>query len=443
MKVALLEASTLDRERHIFYPLGLACLAGYLKKSQPDVEVYISSDLDEFRERGADLAGISATSPAYQVAIRLAEKIKKDHNIPVILGGAHISTFPESLDPSFDAAVIGEGEITFSELVHYFRDASVKKDLIDISGIAFYRDGSMVLTSPRAPIQDLDSLPFPMRVWRGIEPQLQWLFSSRGCPGRCAFCASPRIWKGYRAHSPAHVLDEIRELISRFGISFFIFMDDLFAVDRKRVEAMKTLFARELARKLSLTVTLRAELATESMASLLREMGTSFVHLGLESGSERVLNYLKGTASHVKTNERALEICSASGLNAVGSFIIGAPEETEEELDETYRFIEKSIKRGIMKSFSFSPLVTFPGTAVWDHAVAKGLISPQNMNWRDLDIDLRSFDGSGYVLLTDRMSMKRFMYHFRRFKALYDDSLASMMNQSCHKAPENNPEPCS
>ncbi|MGV8123704.1 MAG: B12-binding domain-containing radical SAM protein [Candidatus Xenobiia bacterium LiM19] len=436
MKVALLEASTLDKERHIFYPLGLAYLAGYLKKALPDVEVYISSDFDEFMERGADLAGISATSPAYQVAAQLAQRIKREHNIPVILGGAHISTFPESLDPSFDAAVIGEGEETFSEVVRYFinhKKSAGVKDMMDISGLAVHLDGRVGRTPSRPPISDLDSLPFPMRIWRGIQPHLQWLFSSRGCPGKCAFCASPRLWKGYRAHSPAHVLAELRELISRFGLSFFIFMDDLFAVDRKRVEAMKTLFSRELAQKLSLTVTLRAELATESMTSLLREMGAGFVHLGLESGSERVLNYLKGTASHVKTNEKALEICSSSGLHAVGSFIIGAPDETEEELDETYRFIKKSMDRGIMKSFSFSPLVTFPGTAVWDYAIAKGLISPQKMNWRALDIDLRHFDGRGYVLLTDRMSRERFMYHFRRFKALYDESLASVMNQSSHK----------
>jgi radical SAM superfamily enzyme YgiQ (UPF0313 family) len=436
VKVALLEASTLEKERHIFYPLGLAYLAGYLKKALPDVEVYISSDYDEFMERGADLAGISATSPAYQIAVQLAHRIKKERNIPVIVGGAHISTFPESLDPSFEAAVIGEGEVTFSEVVRYFIDhqgPAAGKDLTYIPGLAVHHGNRVVRTSSRPPISDLDSLPFPMRVWRGIQPHLQWLFSSRGCPGRCAFCASPRLWKGYRAHSPEHVLDELRELISRFGLSFFIFMDDLFAVDRKRVEAMKTLFSRELAQKLSLTVTLRAELATESMTSLLREMGAGFVHLGLESGSERVLNYLKGTASHVKTNERALEVCSASGLHAVGSFIIGAPDETEEELEETYRFIEKSIKRGIMKSFSFSPLVTFPGTAVWDYAVGKGLISPQNMNWRALDIDLQNFDGGSYVLLTDRMSRERFMYHFRRFKALYDETLASMMNKNSNK----------
>ncbi len=432
MKVALLEASTLEKERHIFYPLGLAYLAGYLKKSQPDVEVRICSDIEEFRSMPADLAGISATSPAYQIAIEMAQRIKKERNIPVILGGAHISTFPESLAPSFDAAVLGEGEVTFSEVVqHYLNQigSASQNDLSDIAGLAIHHDGKIICTSPRSQVADLDSLPFPLRVWKGIEPHLQWLFSSRGCPGKCAFCASPRIWKGYRAHSPAYVLEELRELINRFGLTFFIFMDDLFAADRKRVETMKTLFPRELGRNLSLTVTLRAELATESMTSALRDMGVNFVHLGLESGSERVLCYLKGTASHVKTNERALEVCADSGIHAVGSFIIGAPDETEEEMEETYHFIEKSIQRGVMKSFSFSPLVTFPGTAVWDYAAGKGLISPHRMNWRALDIDLTRFDGSNYVLLTDKMSRERFMYHFRRFKDLYDETLASMMHR--------------
>lgn len=436
MKVALLEASTLDRERHIFYPLGLACLAGYLRKVMPHVEVYICSDFEELRERGADLAGITSTSPAYQVAIEMAGKIKKEYDIPVVLGGAHISTIPELLDPVFDCAVIGEGEVTFSEIVRHFMEnkgPAASAGLHEIRGIAFPCDDTVILTPSRPEIADLDSLPFPMRVWRGMEPHLQWLFSSRGCPGKCAFCASPRIWKSYRAHSPARVLEELRELMSRFGMNFFIFMDDLFAVDRKRVEAMKELFSRELSCRLNLTVTLRAELAKKSMTDTLKEMGVSFVHLGIESGSERTLRYLKGSASHVKTNEKALEICNASGLNAVGSFIIGAPGETEEELDETYRFIERSLKRGIMKSFSFSPLVTFPGTAVWQYAKEKGLISPYNMNWRALDIDLRHFDGRDYVLLTDRMSRERFMYHFRRLKALYDESVAAMMGRCGHQ----------
>jgi len=432
MKVALLEASTLDRERHIFYPLGLACLAGYLRKVMPEVEVYICTDFEELRARGADLAGITSTSPAYQVAIEMAGKIKKEYDIPVVLGGAHISTLPESLDPVFDCAVTGEGEVTFSEVVRHFMEnkgPAASAGLSEIRGIAFPADDTVILTPSRPEIADLDSLPFPMRVWKGIEPHLQWLFSSRGCPGKCAFCSSPRIWKSYRAYSPARVLEELREMMSRFGMNFFIFMDDLFAVDRKRVEAMKELFSRELPCRLNLTVTLRAELAKKSMTDTLKEMGVNFVHLGIESGSERTLRYLKGTASHVKTNEKALETCTASGLNAVGSFIIGAPGETEEELEDTYRFIERCLKRGIMKSFSFSPLVTFPGTAVWYYAWEKGLISPYNMDWRTLDIDLRHFDGKDYALLTDRMSRERFMYHFRRLKALYDESVAAMMGR--------------
>jgi radical SAM superfamily enzyme YgiQ (UPF0313 family) len=421
MKIALIEASVPAKKDRLFYPLGLAYCASYAKKLHDDLEIVICRDLEEVLEAEPHLAGISATSPAFPAAARACLAIKQELAIPVIMGGAHISGLPESLPPAFDAAVLGEGEATFAALIGLYRDTGRLDgaDLAGLKGIAFHHARSVVVTSPAPPIGDLDSIPFPMREWKGVDSLMQWSFSSRGCPFRCIFCASSTIWKGYRSHSPGYVVQELQELVRRFGLSFCIFMDDLFAVDMKRVCALSALLRETLERPLNLTVTLRADSASPEMCALLREMGVTFVHLGLESGSDRVLRSLKCGTTSVQVNSRALHTCREAGLNAVGSFILGAPGEEEEDLDSTLRFIETHLGDGSMKSFSFSPMVPFPGTAVWDEAVRKGLMDPLTVDWESLDIDIRSFDGSRYLLLSDRVSRERFIYHVERVRELF------------------------
>jgi len=421
MKIALLEAAVPGRKDSLFYPLGLAYCASYAKKRFEDMEITICRDLDEVLAAEPSLVGISATSPAFPSAARACLAIKEQLAIPVILGGAHISGLPLSLPPCFDAAVIGEGEAIFAEVLELCRKRGKlhEADLAGLRGVAFRHGGRVVVTSPAPPIEDIDSIPPPMREWQGVDSLMQWSFSSRGCPFRCIFCASSTIWRGYRAHSPEYVIHELDGLIRRFGLTFCIFMDDLFAVDLRRVQAISVLLKETIEKPLNLTVTLRADSASPELCGLLREMGVSFVHLGIESGSERVLRSLKCGTTSVLVNSRALRTCREAGLNAVGSFILGAPGEEECDLDATYRFIESHLGDGSMKSFSFSPMVPFPGTAIWDGAVKKGLIDPLTLDWESLDIDIRSFDGSRYQLLCDSVSRERFMYHVERVRELF------------------------
>ncbi|MDQ7822863.1 MAG: radical SAM protein [Candidatus Eremiobacteraeota bacterium] len=422
LKIALFEAYDPSRKDRVFYPLGLASLASHVKKAFRGVSVRICRDREELLSAKPSMVGISSTSPAIPFAVAMAREVKEELGIPVILGGAHISTLPESLAPLFDAGVIGEGEATFAALVDLFlKEGKLSpSSLIEREGIVFHDGSSLRKTPHRAPIADLDSLPFPERAWTGVVSQVQWLFSSRGCPARCAFCASSAIWRGYRLHSPAYVAREAGELVKRFNSPFLIFMDDLFAVSQERVEAVAAALKEVAGPSFSSTVTLRADRATESLCGALRAMGAGFVHIGIESASDRVLAKLKCGTTTAAQNQKALDVASAAGLSPVGSFIIGAPGEEEEDLEATYRFIERNLARGTMKSFSFSPLVPFPATPVWHDAKDRGLIDPLAMDWPSLDIDVRTFTGERYMLLNDRMSHDRFMYHFRRMKDLFD-----------------------
>jgi anaerobic magnesium-protoporphyrin IX monomethyl ester cyclase len=425
MKIALLEAAVPTRTDRIFYPLGLAYCAAYGKKCYPDLEVAICRDLEELLMAEPDLVGISTTSPAFRHAVRCAEEITRIQGVPVILGGAHISGLPESLPPVFAAAVLGEGEVAFAALVKIFREKGKLEpsSMAGIPGLAVPQGSRVALTAPAAPLANLDSLPFPLREWKGVDSPLQWSFSSRGCPFQCIFCASSTIWKGYRAHSPGYVIGELKELITRFGLTFCIFMDDLFAVDIKRVRALSSLIKESLDKAPQLTVTLRADNASAEMCELLRNMGVNFVHLGLESGSERIVKTLKCGTTSVQVNQQALFTCREAGLNAVGSFILGAPGEEEEDFLATYAFISENLKEGLLKGFSFSPMVAFPGTAIWKEAVRKGVLTPSTLDWESLDIDIRSFTGERYLLLSEHISRARFMYHVERVRDLFLSTL--------------------
>lgn len=421
MLICFFEAAAKSERDRVFYPLGISYVAGYVKNVYPDINVKILRNLAEIESLNPDLVGITSVSSSVNSAIEIARSIKKQFNIPVILGGPHITCLPDALPSVFDAGVIGEGEITFLEIVKIIlKNGRISvEDMVNIDGLVINTEKGIERTKLRKQIENLDTIPLPMREWNNINPFVQWIFSARGCPFRCSFCASPVIWKSYRAHSPENVVKEVDYLIERFNISFCIFMDDLFAVNIDRVKRIAFLVNEKPKRKLKYTVTLRAELATEEMCSSLKEMGAAFVHIGIESGSEKVLKVMKSSVTSLKTVQMALERCSSAGLHTIGSFIIGSPQEDENDLLETYNFIERNLKNGSLKGFSFSPLVPFPGTLIWNECIEKGKIDPGSIEWEKLDINLLEFNPDDYLLMSDKISHGRFKYYFEKFMCLF------------------------
>lgn len=420
MKIALYEASDEGRQDRVFYPLGLGYLASYVKKSCSDVEIRVFrnlADLLEFRPR---LAGVSCVSPHYPRAVRVCDTIKRQCGSRVILGGVHITSVPGSLPESCTAGVLGEGEKTFQELAELYQEVKTpgEADLAQLPGLVF-RDGEeLIRTAPRPLISPLDEIPFPLRDWEGHKPPIHWSITSRGCPYRCAFCSSSFFWNNYRSHSPSYVVEELLSLVNSYHIRFHTFMDDLFVSGRERVRETARLVAERLPFTPDFTITIRADLVDGELSRMLREMGVRYAHLGLESGSEKILAYLKREKAGVQENQRALEILAEADINPVGSFILGAPGETREDLEATYRFIEKNLSSGCLRSFTYGPLVAFPGTKIWDYAVKSGRINPRAMDWESLDIDLRYFDRDRYLLLNDEMSREEFFSYFDRFDGL-------------------------
>lgn len=421
MRVALLEAWDPSRPGRVFMPMGLAYVGAYLEQHLPDCEVRVIEDLEEALGWDPDLVGISSVTPNFPHATEMARRLREARDVPVILGGPHITGLPSSLPGDFAAGALGEGEATFLEVARILahRGRLTQGDLAQVAGLVHHGDQGPRLTTPRPALKPLDQIPFPKRDWPGVDSTPLWSFSSRGCPYRCRFCSTAEFWESYRTHSARYVVDELNMLIERFDASFHLFMDDLFAVNVPRLAEIAELMKTDMKRPLTLTATIRADLVTERMCRLLREVGVLFCHLGLESGSDRVLSYLKKESTTAARNQAALDMLHEHGIQSVGSFIVGAPMEEEEDLQKTFDFIDRNARSGKLRSFTFGPLVAFPGTAVWEHARARGLVDERNLDWRSLDIDLRDFDLERYTLLSP-LSRERFGHWFRRFHELWE-----------------------
>jgi len=426
MKIALFEAFDERKEGRVFNPLGLGYLASYLIRELSGVEVAIFRTIEEGIAWKPDLAGISCMSPTFPAARTMAITLKAETGIPLVLGGPHISALPETLPEEFAAGVMGEGEETFREIVSLMLMGKglFPENLEKISGLVF-RDGeNLGISLPRPLIEPLDRLPRPWRHWRGFDPNTAWIFTSRGCPYSCRFCFSSHYWRKCRFFSPEYVVEEIRSLLEQHHLPFLTIMDDLFAVDAKRLDAIRE--KMQGLPSISLVVTLRAELVTDELCRSLRSMGVTYIQLGLESGSDPVLKYLKGSTASVSQNQRALDLCREQNLLPIGSFIMGSPGETPEDLEKTYSFIEENLASGKLKSFTFGPLVPFPGTPLWEEACTRGLIVPEKLDWTTLDIDLRTFDLSRYTLLAETLTRREFEAAFHRFQTLSRQALKNL-----------------
>lgn len=433
MRVALLEACDPSRSDRLFMPMGIAYIGAYLERALPDCQTRVIENLEEALAWEPDLVGISAVTPNFPHATDMAREFRRHRDTPVVLGGPHITGMPGSLPEEFVAGVLSEGEVTFLEIARLI-ERGVRlgpSELSEISGLVHHGNKGPEVTRPRPFLRPLDEIPFPKRDWPGVELMPLWSFSSRGCPYRCRFCSTAEFWESYRMHSAQYVIDELNMLIDTFDAQFHLFMDDLFAVNIKRLAEIAELAKTELKRPMELTATIRADLVTEKMCKLLQEVGVVYCHLGLESGSDRVLSYLKKESTTAARNQAAIDMLHEYGIGSIGSFIIGAPMEEDDDLKKTFDFIDRNTRSGKLMSFTFGPLVAFPGTAVWSDALARGLIDEANIDWRLLDIDLRYFDLANYTLLSP-LSRQRFGYWFDRFFNLWEGVKQGIISETPH-----------
>lgn len=341
-------------DQKAFAPLGILYLAAALLRHHIPVTVAdLANQENQLEEaltglRGADLYGITATTPQYPQALRILHILRRQNpGAAVIIGGAHPSSLPEEcLQDGFDRVVAGEGEQALLQLCK-------QKDLCATPA---------VITAQ--PIDIIDDIPFPARHLVDIRSYAYdidggrgaTLITSRGCPFSCAFC-SKDVWQGGpRFHDVDYVVTELRQLIEQYGFKHFLFLDDSMTLRKNRL--------LELCRQMeALDIHWRCYAragTTKEMLVAMKKAGCVEVGFGVESGSQAILDRVdKG--STVEQNGAFVELCREVGIMANVFLMIGLPGETHATVEETRRWMERFRPH----KFGFNIFMPYAGTPVY------------------------------------------------------------------------------
>jgi anaerobic magnesium-protoporphyrin IX monomethyl ester cyclase len=348
------------------YPLGLVYIATSLKKAFGDrLEISIDSFddkrhsfdlvekiLDTFRP---DILGLRSLTMGRKPLHRIATLAKETYAVPmVIAGGPHATDSPEDVlaNPSFDCAVIGEGEFTALDLVErYLSNESIDS----VPGIAVRTKQGIRFTPPRPPIEELDRLPVPdyslvdfQRINRGhvdfsfrLNIPHANVFSSRGCPYKCVYCHHV-FGKRFRAHSPERLMQEVRMLHDEHGITSFQIIDDIFNLDRRRaMRFFELVMASGLDLVFSFPNGLRGDKVDKEMVDAMWEAGVRYIAYAVETGSPRIQKLIQKYL-HLDRIKESIALSTARGILTRGFFMIGFPTETEEEALMTIEYAKSS-----------------------------------------------------------------------------------------------------
>jgi anaerobic magnesium-protoporphyrin IX monomethyl ester cyclase len=386
----------------VFPPIGLLYIASYLRKHQPawDVRIYDSQvaeqDFREFLdELKPDIVGITCQSALVYSALETAHIVKQGNpKVLVAVGGVHASLRPQDLlgSENVDVVVRGEGEETFLEIGAAFQEQG---SFADIPGISYRGSLPDLIHNPdRAITADLDGYPMPALDLVPIEKyrispdmrtgsRLGLIITSRGCPYDCMFCANKLLTKRtYRLRSIPSVIEEIEYYLEHYQINQLMIFDDNFAVDKKRTLELCAEFVRRgYPAKFNWWTEARVDVLDEEILTAMKRAGCSIISLGLESGSQRLLDLIKKNITLEQTR-KTVELIHAAGIKSRASFILGLPSETREESRQTIRFAYSLP----LDQVRFSIATPFPGTELWDIAVQEGRIDPENIDWTKLSL---------------------------------------------------------
>jgi radical SAM superfamily enzyme YgiQ (UPF0313 family) len=433
-------------------PLGIAYLASYLMKyiGFHDISI-VDKPKDYFRaikKLNPDIVGIGYCTTDTPTAVELAEKIKSELNIPTIAGGQHISQIPHILPKAFDACTIGEAEQTFLELMKVFlkNNRFELHTLKNISGIAFHNNGNVVINERRPLIEPLDKIPFPARDLFDMDNYLAprrsitdkklsrgtHMFTSRGCPFKCIFCSSSHFWKTIRYNSAKYVVEEMKMLVDKYRVEGILIFDDLFAGDVSRMKEIIKLMKEEgLKDKLTFRCYTRVQLvADEERCKLMKEMGITDLSLGFESGSQKILSYIKDGNVTIEQSKKAIENAKKYGFTIHGCFVLGSPMETKEDMLKTLEFI----KNNPIDTIDLCLLTPFPGSKLWDYAKEKGLVS-DNMNFSILNIG--PINLKNIIYMNETMSKEEFEKIYNIIKQEVDNLNFTIKFKASHLLSSN------
>ncbi|MCI4365548.1 MAG: B12-binding domain-containing radical SAM protein [Thermoplasmata archaeon] len=362
----------MERKFVELYPsLGLLTLGAYLRSHGTQVSVVdltfardaspVGRALRTFRPH---LVGVHTKTLTFDRAVEVARQARAVGAFTVAGGPDSASRVDTYLDSGFDAVVPGEGEVALTELATC---VAMGRDPRNVAGVSVRREGKTVRGPHRPFLRDLDALPLPAWDLVDMDRYLgEWqkrsgerraaVLTSRGCPFDCSWCSKPTFGRTFRQQSPARVVEELVALKERHHVDYVRFCDDVFGISRPWIEE---LIDRILASHLDLQFEClaRVDLLKPDLLHRLRQAGLVRVYVGVESGSQKMLD-LMNRGTKLAQVERTAEALRREGIRQFWFLMLGYPGETLEDIEATLRLF----RRFSPEEYSVSIAVPIPGT---------------------------------------------------------------------------------
>ena len=386
-------------------PLGILYISSYLEENGFENTVFDStfSEIEKLKtyilEQRPDVIGIYTNLMTKLNVLKIIRFIKAEPGLSakIVLGGPEVRNHKEKfLEFGADVIVFGEGEDTMLELLKYWQanDPEENAGLNVISGIAFKNKGTVVVTSERILIKDIDRLPLAAR--KKIDLQLYFdawkqkhgismvnVNTMRGCPYSCKWCSRAVYGSSYRRRSPKLVADEIQWLQENYCFDMIWFVDDVFTINHKWLrEFTAEIKARSI--NVQYEIITRSDRVDEEALSLLKQSGCCSVWIGAESGSQKIIDAMD---RRVKVDQvrQTIQLVKQYGMEAGTFIMLGYPGEDESDIKETLHHLKYS------NPDQYTITVAYPikGTALYSEVEN---IFIEDLPWEsttDRDIDFK------------------------------------------------------
>lgn len=371
-------------------PIGIAYIAAVLEKNQINVEILDANAfnlspeqaIEHVKKNNPDIVGISILTPAHQYCVNVIKKLPS--NIISIAGGNQATAIPEQLlKDGFKIVVNGEGEYTMLEIAQ-------GKNLEEIKGISYLKNGSVQTNTPRPPL-DVNELPFPARhllpsngvnlpYRSGNTQYFPWtgIFTSRGCPYNCYYCFKKTFGYNVRQRSVENVVEEIVFLKNKYNIKEIDIYDDLFNFDLDRAEKiLDEIIDRKLNIYIRCSNGIRVDKITPRFIEKMKKAGCIYIAFGIESGDQCILDKIPKQIT-IEQMKKAVALTKKAGITTAGFFIFGLLGDTKESMEKTLN-LAKELDLDLT---SFTIATPYPGTRLWDLVRKNGEIFITK--WEDL-----------------------------------------------------------
>jgi len=417
-------------------PLGIASLAAFVRDQGFTADVLDSIALGltddhvarHVQEASPQVIGFSALTGNFHRAAACARLLReKFPDTLIIVGGHHATIAPRDVlkdDTRFDLAFIGEGERSLLDFLTRYRNAGWKRaeflqnraGLATLRGIAYRADNDIVIAPPAARVENLDTLPFPARDLLPMDRYLplpnQYLrqpvvhmTAIRGCPFNCSFCSNNAVFgRTLRFKSPGRTVDEIQDVMSRYGAREISFWDDTMTAKREwMVDFCNELLKRQV--DVTWTGYARANTVDLPLLQLMKKAGCWNLFYGFETGDQQLLDNI-GKGMTLDTLRNAARWSHEAGIEVRASFMLALPGETPELARKTIDFaIELDPDYA-----QFCITTPYPGTPLWNDAEKYGRL---NKDFREYHCWAPVFVPFGYrdeaeILKMERLAVRKF-----------------------------------